>query len=74
MLPPKKRLQVAKTLFWASIVLMPPALWVTYFMPPIGTLILQAVSFGALTFTAWDIVQTADVREEQEGGENDKSS
>ena len=66
MVNPKQRLRLAKLLFWVSIVLLPPALAVTWLWPPIGVLILQAVSFLALTFTAWDVVQTADVREEQD--------
>jgi hypothetical protein len=39
---------------------------VTIVWPDLGAVILQAVSFLAITFTAWDILQTADVRQEQE--------
>lgn len=50
-----------------SLVLTPPAAAVTLLWPPVGMVILQVVSFLAITFTAWDVVQTADVRKEQEG-------
>lgn len=63
---PERRLRLARWLFVASLVLLPPALVATAVWPEIGTLILQAVSFLAITFTAWDILQTADVRNEQE--------
>lgn len=65
MVSPEKRLHYGRILFWSSLIGTPPALVVTYLWPTVGVLILQAVSFLALTLTAWDIVQTADVRDNQ---------
>jgi hypothetical protein len=63
---PQRRLRLARWLFVGSLVLLPPAVLVTVLWPALGTVILQIVSFLAITLTAWDILQTADVRKEQE--------
>ncbi len=63
---PERRRRLAHWLFWLSLVTTPPAMWVTWVYPKVGVVILQAVSFLALTFTAWDILQTSDVRVKQE--------
>jgi len=68
---PKQRLHFATKLFWWSLILTPPALGITWFFPRIGMIILQFVSFGAITLTAYDILATSDVRNEQD---NDKPS
>lgn len=66
---PKTKRRLAFWLFWSTVGFTPPAMWVTYYWPKVGLVILQFVSFGALVLTLWDIYQTADVRVQQEDKE-----
>lgn len=62
---PELRLLWAARLFWWSIfgaVITMPIAW--FELRWFG-LLLNGISWLAITFTAWDIIQTADVRNEQ---------
>lgn len=68
---PERRVKVARLLLWGSLAAW-PATHVLMFItrPPESSWVfhvLLAISFLALVFTAWDIVNTTDVRREQEG-------
>ena len=65
---PSERLIFAARLFWFSIfgaILSAP---IALIAQGWFGLILMTISWLAVTFTCWDIIQTADVREAEENG------
>jgi ABC-type uncharacterized transport system permease subunit len=65
----QRRVKWAKWALVASILLHPPALYLTVVLPVVGAVILQSVSFLALSLTLWGVVEAADVGRKQEGKE-----
>lgn len=61
-LPPRTRVHLAGWLLLVSLAGWPLSIWLTK-EPPV----ILSLSWLALVFTAWDIIQTADVRDSQEG-------
>jgi len=60
--PPHQRLHIAAWLFWVSILL---GVVSTLFLAKGGyEKVLMAISWGAITITAVDVVLTADTRDE----------
>ena len=66
---PSARVKFAKKLLVWSVIMF-PLTEVAIIWGPEGLAdhIINAWSAGAITLTAWDILQTADVRDEQEKG------
>jgi hypothetical protein len=64
---PERRLVLAKRLFVGSVVAILPTEAAIILFPAVGIHIVNVLSLLAITFTAWDILQTADVRKKQEG-------
>lgn len=62
------RVRLAAIHFWVSII---GGVLATWRLPPDGPdqmyqRVLIAISFYAITITSWDVLQTADVRDQQE--------
>ena len=55
---------------WASLILHPPALYITVKLPVVGQVILLSVSFLALSLSLWGVVEAADVGRKQEKGDS----
>lgn len=65
-LTPQQRLIIAAYSFWFSIL---AGTFCTIFVARSWfERILMLISWGAITYTAWDIIMTADVREEVANG------
>lgn len=69
---PHTRLIFAGRLFWFSIVGAVLSGPIAYFAQGWFGVILMTISWLAVTFTCWDIIQTADVREAEENGKSEK--
>lgn len=69
---PEKRLHAAAYLFWITLLL---GAFCTIFISQGGfERILMAISWLAVTITCVDIIVSSDVREEIQGGDNEKVS
>lgn len=66
----QRRVRWAKAGLWASLILHPPALYITVKLPVVGQVILQSVSFLALSLSLWGVVEAADVGRKQEKGDS----
>jgi hypothetical protein len=71
-LSPAQKKRLAQIHFWASLVF--GVLGVVFLAEDTYDRVLLGISFYAITITAWDVWQTADVRKEQDAAGSDHPS